>query len=157
MEVMNLNDLMEFDHVIQVHHDGTVTDGPAGIYAPNLYNDELDSPAWTMLTGYSGQYRYPGPIMNNAEFIGGRMAEHILDTPGVYVAIVANWEPDDGTGETIMDGWAVARLCSHSWVSGMCYVDTEDLPTVYEDLRGTGQRIECERCETQWRPGVYAG
>ncbi len=147
---MKLSDLMEFDHVIEVHSDGTVTDGPSWLYAPNLHDERLDSPSWSLMNGYSGQYLYSGPIMNNAEFIGGKMAEAILATPGYYVAIVASWEPEDGTTEALIEGWAVARYCSHTWVAGMMYVHPEDLGTVMAARRTNGDSpVECEQCEAQ--------
>jgi hypothetical protein len=106
----NLNQIMEFDHVIVVHSDGSVTDGPAGIYAPGLYDDELDSTKWELLDGYSGQDSYSGPVMHNSEFIGGRMASDILVEPGTYVAIVAYWPEEDDDDGPYAEGWAVARL-----------------------------------------------
>lgn len=39
---MDLNSKMEFDHVIEVHADGTVTDC-SNVYAPELNDGELDS------------------------------------------------------------------------------------------------------------------
>lgn len=119
-----LNDLMEFDHVIVVHADGSVTDAPDGVYAPTLYDDELDDTSWTLMNGYSGQDRYAGPIMHNSEFIGGRMEIDILATPGYYVALVSSYSEDaDGFDdeEGNVEGWAVAhreapavRLCRHN-------------------------------------------
>lgn len=100
---MKLNDVMEFDHVVTVHDDGTVTDGPAGVYAPELFDGEVGS-GWELLDGYSGQYRYSGPIMHASEYIGGDMERDILDTPGAYVALVDY--PSDGDEP---EGWAVAR------------------------------------------------
>lgn len=105
----NLNDVMEFEHVIVVHDDGTVTDAPAGVYAPSLMDEDLDGGDWTLLDGFSGQYRYSGPVMHASEFIGGRMAEHILATPGTYVAVVS--EDPDGDDEPV--GWAVAFIPAH--------------------------------------------
>jgi len=121
---MRLNDVMEFDHVVQVHPDGSVTDGPAGIYAPEVTVDldsegsmislnpadiHLDS-GWTLLNGYSGQHGYPGPIMDDAEFIGGGMERDILATPGVYVVVVVTGlRPDGQTTDDDLVGWAVAR------------------------------------------------
>jgi hypothetical protein len=111
-----LNDIMEFDHVIRVHEDGTVSE-PEGFYAPNLLDSELDDTSWTLFTkGYSGQYNYTGPIMHDSEFIGGDLAADILSNPGVYVAVVANHtcEEHDGPVEcdcdTLQEGWAVARF-----------------------------------------------
>jgi hypothetical protein len=97
-----LNDLMGFDHVIRVHPDGTVSE-PAGVYAPEL-DGETPEPGWRLLAGYTGQYGYNGPIMHPSEFIGGGLARDILDTPGLYVALVI-WA-DDPNDEP--DGWAVA-------------------------------------------------
>lgn len=111
-----LNDAMPFDHVIRVHANGSVTDEP-GIYAPELYESEV-SPGWTLLSGYSGQYGYSGPIMHPSEYIGGGMARDILAEPGVYVALAdfgtcgEDCEECGGQGgcdEPSADGWAVAR------------------------------------------------
>jgi len=106
-----LNDVMEFDHVIQVHPDGTVTE--PDIYAPELHDGEV-SPGWSLLNGYSGQYGYSGPIMHPSEFIGGGMARDILAEPGIYVALVAYRTPEDTDDESgdsgdDVDGWAVAQ------------------------------------------------
>lgn len=125
-----LNDAMEFDHVIQVHPDGTVTDGPAGIYAPEVYPDyypdgsDYISEPWTLLRGYSGQAvkdRSANAHMHNSEAIGGRMARDILETPGLYAAVVLDWPcdtgygcdgPDHNSGEPCdadhAEGWVVA-------------------------------------------------
>lgn len=106
-----LNERMEFDHVIQVHADGSVTDAN-GVYAPTLYDGEVDDKSWTLMNGYSGQDRYAGPIMHNSEFIGGRMEDDILAEPGYYVALVSSYSEDaDGEDdeEGNVEGWAVAR------------------------------------------------
>lgn len=111
---MDLKAIMEFDHVVTVRSDGTVTDGPGGIYAPTLLDERLDDSRWTLITyGYTGQYGYRGPVMHDSEFIGGKLAADILAEPGVYVAVVAHWSPehgDDDSTEDIVEGWAVARL-----------------------------------------------
>jgi hypothetical protein len=106
-----LSNVMEFDHVIQVNEDGTVTHRP-DIYAPSLYDDALSSDKWELLNGYSGQDRYSGPVMHNSEQLAGGIARDILAKPGVYVAIVACWSPDedDDSEETTLEGWAVAKL-----------------------------------------------
>lgn len=99
-----LNDQMEFDHVIQVHEDGSVTDAP-GMYAPDLHDGEIGDSRWEFFTtGYSGQDRYSGPIMHSSEYIGGQLERDILATPGFYVAVV-DYPSDDGEP----DGWAVLR------------------------------------------------
>lgn len=108
---MSLNDIMDFDHIVEVHTDGSITDGPANLYAPSLYDGDLDDSRWELLTGYSGQYGYSGPIMHNSEYIGGGMERDILSTPGVYVALVCYWSPDEEStdDEHTIEGWAVAH------------------------------------------------
>ena len=115
---MDLNALMEFDHVIQVHSDGTVSE-PTGVYAPDLnaisdgdgshtsdtdsdLRRQAESAGWTLESGWTGQDRYNGPCMHASEFIGGGLAEHILATPGYWVALVV-YEDDESE-----ECWAVA-------------------------------------------------
>lgn len=108
--MIDLSAIMEFDHPVQVLPDGSVADA-SGMYAPTLLDDLLDSPDWELWSdGYTNQCGYNGPIMHNSEFIGGRLARDILETPGVYVSVVAYWvDPEDG-GRLEAEGWAIARL-----------------------------------------------
>ena len=101
MTTRTLSDRMDFDHVVQVHDDGTVTDAD-NVYAPDLYDEELQGTEWSLLDGYSGQYGYSGPMMHPSEYIGGGLARDILAQPGYYVSLVAY----DENGEDF--GWAVA-------------------------------------------------
>lgn len=100
---------MEFDHVIRVTDSGTIEDAP-DYYAPTLYvledgTEEFDSGGrWELMSGYTGQYSYRGPVMHPSEYLGGQLAADILSEPGVYVAIVAETEDDQAPA-----GWAVAR------------------------------------------------
>jgi hypothetical protein len=98
--------VMEFDHPITVHADGTVSDGPAGIYAPEALHDGpadvlldgepwRESSEWELLTGYTGQHGYRGAVLHASEYIGGGLARDILATPGVYVAVAVESEPTD--------------------------------------------------------------
>jgi hypothetical protein len=96
-----LNDLMEFDVVVQVLPGGKVIEAPK-VYGPSLHEDELDDQSWSLMDGYSGQDRYSGPIMHASEFVGGQMERDILSEPGYYVTLV-NYL-DEGEPE----GWAVA-------------------------------------------------
>jgi hypothetical protein len=97
-----LNALMEFDHVIEVHDSGMVSE-PTDVWAPELYDEEV-SDGWVLMNGYSGQYGYAGPIMHPSEYIGGDLARDILAEPGVYVALIAK-----NLDDSEPDGWAVAR------------------------------------------------
>lgn len=108
-----LSDRMDFDHVIEILPDGSIIDRP-DIWSPDLCDDELDArDHWILLDGYSRQDRYSGPIMHPSEYIGGAMERDILAEPGVYVALVAYYSPDENDDPNNYDdvgGWAVARL-----------------------------------------------
>src|SRR5665213_837930 len=98
----SLNDKMDFDHVVQVLPGGQVVDAH-GVYAPELYDDELQGQGWTLMDGYSGQSGYSGPIIHDSEFIGGGLERDILANPGYYVTLVNN-SYDEEEGE----GWGIA-------------------------------------------------
>jgi hypothetical protein len=120
----NLRNVMDFDHVIEVHEDGTVTDAASAIWAPEVSvvggdyrNPAIDAQSgrvWSLMTGYSGQYLYHGPIMHDSEYIGGRMADDILSEPGVYVAVVVSDNDAATEDETPDAGWAVAKLDNYA-------------------------------------------
>lgn len=98
----NLNDQMEFDHVVHVDVAGNVTDA-TDVYAPSLFDGALEGTAWTLMDGYSGQQGYSGPLMHQSEFVGGGMETDILANPGFYVTLV-NYNSD----EEEPTEWAVA-------------------------------------------------
>jgi hypothetical protein len=112
-----LNYVMEFDHVVQVHADGTVTDNVPNVraaWAPTFTGDsatgnaELDDDGWQIMSdGYTGQ-QGGGNVMHNSESIGAGLERDILATPGYYVAVVCIWTPDDDDDEQVIEGWAVA-------------------------------------------------
>jgi len=114
VERHGLNYVMEFDHVVQVHAGGTVTDAPDNLYAPEMTGDSatgiasLDSDDWAMV-GWSGQ-QGGGHVMHNSEYIGGGLERLILKTPGYYVAVYCTWTPEDDADEDedTVEGWAVA-------------------------------------------------
>lgn len=117
MATRTLNDVMEFDHVVRVHSDGAITDvaedSGRTFWAPDLRDGALETDEWELLDGYSAQDHYSGPIMHASESIGGRMERDILERPGVYVALVAYYSPeedDDPDDYEDVGGWAVARL-----------------------------------------------
>jgi hypothetical protein len=116
----NLNDVMSFEHVVQVLPGGAVEDAH-GVRAPEVYvgtdadgqisnADEtamvaqLRAAGWELLTGWTSQYSYNGPIMHACESIGGDMADRILSTPGTYVAVTVETLDDDEEPA----GWVVA-------------------------------------------------
>lgn len=107
---MSLNDHMQFDHVIEVMEDGSIIDRN-DMYSPDVYDDGnagigyMGDAGWVALNGYSGQDRYPGPIMHPSEYIGGRLESDILSTPGIYVAVVV----EDIDNPEHPSGWAILR------------------------------------------------
>lgn len=113
-----LSDAMEIDHVIRVLEGHTIDTSPdSGLYAPTMLDDALDSEEWTLITGRSGQYGYDGPTFHNSEYIGGGLADYILDFPGYYVAILSDHSPQtpedeaqDEAGEYDgIEGWGIAH------------------------------------------------
>ncbi len=108
---MNLSNLMDFDTVIEVLESGRIIERP-DIYGPSLCDDELDTDGWTLLTGFSGQDSYPGPIMHNSEYIGGGLERHIRETPGIYVALISYYTPENDDDDTDAEGWAIATAPS---------------------------------------------
>lgn len=121
----NLSEIMNFDHPIQVLEDGAVTDDLPNEYAPEFYvevdsdgqcvpQDDSDifeqarAQGWKLLTGFTGQYGYNGPVMHASEFIGGGLARYILKTPGIYVSVVVESEDTDGEQQDTPIGWLIA-------------------------------------------------
>jgi hypothetical protein len=120
---LNLNEEMEFDHVIYSFGDGRIAD-VVGLWAPvaHQYQDEhgewLDpeleefqgNQPWSLMNGYSGQDRYSGPWMHQSEFVGGGMARDILATPGFFVTIYPSMIAESKDDNTEPDTWAVAYI-----------------------------------------------
>ena len=83
-----------------------VTDWHEGLHAPEacwsedggleVLSDEWE--AWS--TGMCNQWGYTGPIMHPSEYLGGGMAQTLLDEPGTYVIteVVDLDDPDAPVG-----------------------------------------------------------
>ena len=134
MAVYSLNDQMDFDHVIRITEAGTVEQLPRDeyVYAPEVIVECLDDDAgsitreaeermiesvkeqgWELMTGYTGQYSYNGPIMHVSEFVGGGLEDAIRATPGLYVVVeptglYPSEEAEEAHGDQPI-GWVVAR------------------------------------------------
>lgn len=127
MRSTELNDTMEFDHVVMVLPGGEVTDGPEGVHAPEslidtddngqisadderAWRESIERAGWQTFTeGYSGQYLYSGAIMHASEYIGGGLERDILASPGLYVVVTVECLPIDGEEFPEPAGWAVLR------------------------------------------------
>lgn len=122
----SLNDHMAFDHVVQVHADGTVTDPEWNVYAPELHaisdddgshtaetDPDLDRQAteqgWHLQRGNTGQYSYNGPCMHSSEYIGGGLEDRIRATPGLWVAVVIQEDDDTDLSWALL--WRPALDC----------------------------------------------
>ena len=121
---MELNKIMDFDHVVRVHADGSVTDEP-DVWAPEVTEDghidarPVNGREWQLMYGYTGQYgQAHSPIMHPSEYIGGNLERDIRATPGLYVAVVVYGDVDAEDGEpgcvTEDVGWAVAYIPDES-------------------------------------------
>jgi hypothetical protein len=124
----NLNDHMEFYHIIRVNADGSLSDSPENPYLDEavrsrLVNDETEEweddinlpEGWELMSGYTGQHGYNGPVMHASEYIGGGLARDILEAPGDYVALPMEsdceglrCDPEVGC-DCEPAGWVVAR------------------------------------------------
>lgn len=126
----NLNSVMEFGSVVRVNLDGTVDVRPElsgrtpeemivvnfdedGQCYPGV-NDEILSAlpeGWSPMRGYSGQHGFGREqfIMHQSESIRDGLADVILETPGLYVAVMIDGMLDDEDAETQPVGWIVAR------------------------------------------------
>jgi hypothetical protein len=108
-----LNDIMCFDAPsIQVRADGTLTEQWVSNTPDALYGDtdealalEAGAAGWDLLTGYSNQQGYNGPVLHTSEVIGGGLARDILATPGIYAVASVDDVEDDG----YPIGWVVLR------------------------------------------------
>lgn len=149
-----LNELMEFDRVIRVAEDGTITK-PHDIHcyadlnvAPNG-NDEFDlSDGWELLKGFTGQYSYNGPVMHASEFIGGGLERHIRETPGYYVALVVEARCDYEKHTKQYSQFGANLLCS----CGATYCEDESSACDVEqgcDCEPAGWAIAYRPLETE--------
>lgn len=108
---------MDLDHVIRVHPGGEIDTNPRRTHAASPYAPEsvvetdhegqisADTEAawiervraqdWEPETGWTGQHGYHGPFMHPSEFIGGNLADHVISTPGLWVAVSVECLPDE--------------------------------------------------------------
>lgn len=105
-----LSDYMDFGHVVTITEDGKVEHGPDIFNAPESITDDEPLPeGWEYAsTGYTGQDRYHGPWMHDSEQLAGRLAEDIIGTPGIYVAVYGEFTQD--IAETIPADFPVQPL-----------------------------------------------
>jgi hypothetical protein len=118
-----LDALMECDHVIRVDDSGRVHDDVSGVYAPEFtacvddngqftadterdMAKQIRKQGWEPEGGWSGQMgtKRDNYVMHDSEFIGGKLAEHILSTPGYWVWSVVQTDEDRDDNHV---GWVV--------------------------------------------------
>src|SRR5690625_6401687 len=98
----NLDTFMEFDWTYHVDGDGHMTEA-LDVHGPDVFvQEEGGKPivygGWELLSGWSFQWMYPGPVMHDSEGIHPPMGEHILENPGYYVVSSDKYY---GTGNTV--------------------------------------------------------
>lgn len=114
--VGNLNSLAEFDAPFQIVNGELVR--PADVWAPEVYHSEendidIQGDGWYAMTGYTGQDRYNGPVMHASEYLGGGMAEDLIEMATeepdtVFVVVTVEVLPDDDDDEEPNPaGWVV--------------------------------------------------
>lgn len=69
----------------------------------------VDGTGWELVSGFTGQYGYNGPLMHESEYMGGGIVQYTIDTPGIYtVQYVAAWtDPDFEEYDYV--GWVLLR------------------------------------------------
>lgn len=111
----DLNKAVEFDSPFEVLPDGSIVPHVRRRHAPNTYHvegeskPEIDGQGWEFVDGFSGQYRYSGPVMHASEQLSGGMADHVLATPGIYVLCVVEVLPDEDDDQPEPAGWVLLR------------------------------------------------
>lgn len=114
-----LGGLVEFDSPFVITYRGELVAAPESLSAPEaieyadgqLVIDYYRPGRWEPIDGYSGQYGYSGPVMHPSEYLGGRMARGIIDSPGAYVMTAVYAIPDDDDDDVTdnVTGWVVCR------------------------------------------------
>jgi hypothetical protein len=118
--VDTLNHMVEFDSPFRVIDSNHIDTSLPEVWAPSVYGfgdadgqiterETIDGrDAWEFVDGYSGQYRYSGPVMHPSEFLGGGMARDVLAETGVTFVVVIVTDIND-TGDDGAYGWALLR------------------------------------------------
>jgi len=124
-----LNDI-EFQRVFTIGPAGEVS-FPIGIYAPEVYDEDIVSDEWSFIDGWSGQSHYSGPIMHPSEYLGGAMERWVRETPGTYVMVMS----EDPEGGEEPYGWALLTLET-----------AHDIDWAHRSLMGGNVTPRCRKC-----------
>lgn len=106
-----LNDAVEFFCPFQINENGSFLADAPNVSCPESVIDDLAPQGWTFVNGFSRQDRYAGPTMHASEYLGGAMARHVVETPGVYV-LVESYSTNVCDDEDPFDepaGWCLLR------------------------------------------------
>ena len=83
--------------------------GPLVSNSDSELQEQARSSGWDgLLTGFTGQYSYNGPVMHDSEYVGGGLARYILENPGWYCATAVTAPALDDETTTYVCGWAIA-------------------------------------------------
>lgn len=109
-----LNSSVEFECPFLVVGPNTIEPRPDAISPEVTIETDADGQyigdpetwdGWEFVTGYSGQYRYSGPCMHSSEYLGGRMAQDVLDDVGAVYVVCAVYPLDGSEPES----WVLLR------------------------------------------------
>ena len=69
----------------------------------------VEGTGWELVSGFTGQHGYDGPVMHESEYMGGGIVQYTMGTPGIYaVQYVAAWaDPDFEEYDYV--GWVLLR------------------------------------------------
>lgn len=94
---------------------------------PEISAHAIESYGWDLLTGFTGQYSYNGPVMHDSETLSGGLWGHILDTPMLFSPQVAEYYPDHegfDSEDDYQEYISAYGLDYEGWV--VAYVETEN-------------------------------
>lgn len=126
----------EFDSPFTVGRSGAVHLNTGVRYIPTVEHDDehdivldgvphREADTWEVFSiGYTGQYSYNGGVMHQSEYLGGRLLDDILETPGTYVIVAVEVERTEDDTDPFPAGWTVLKLKDSTDVS-----DTSDTTT----------------------------
>jgi hypothetical protein len=137
---------MEFDHIIRVNEDLTIDENldmstmDSGSYFDLAVDEDGTdifemSAGWTLLSGFTGQDGYNGPVMHAPEYVGGGLERHIRETPGYYVVLIVNALEPHVWQESRFTGTTTCERC------GLLPLDADDMETTCQSDEPAGWAI----------------
>jgi hypothetical protein len=93
------------------------------------------SAGWTLLSGFTGQDGYNGPVMHASEYVGGGLERHIRETPGYYVVLIVNALEHHVWQESRFTSTTTCERC------GLLPLDADDMETTCQSDEPAGWAV----------------